>query len=71
MLHFLEQRYSGVHSVAGKYSLREELEIINDLDMMLSMDYANMHLASFVGVTVISLWGAQSLYWFLWLESEP
>jgi ADP-heptose:LPS heptosyltransferase len=62
MLHLLEQRYSGVHSVAGKYSLREELEIINDLDMMLSMDSANMHLASFVGVPVISIWGATHPY---------
>lgn len=53
-----EQKYSGVESVAGKHSLAKELEIIKELDIMISMDSANMHLASFVGTRVISIWGA-------------
>lgn len=44
-------------SVAGKYDLKKELEIISRLKLMVSMDSANMHLASIVGTPVISIWG--------------
>ncbi len=47
-----------VHSMAGKYSFREELHIISNLDVMISMDSANMHLASLFNIPVISIWGA-------------
>ena len=50
--------YSRITSVAGKYSKREELILISHLDVMVSMDSANMHLASLVGTPVISIWGA-------------
>jgi len=62
MLHALEQKYSGVQSAAGKYSLMEELDILKSLDLMISMDSANMHLASFVGTPVLSIWGATHPY---------
>ena len=38
-------------------SLESELEIISNLDVMLSMDSANGHLAANYNVPVISLWG--------------
>ena len=44
-------------SVAGKYDLKKEFEIISGLKAMVSMDSANMHLASLVGTPVISIWG--------------
>ncbi|NSL90355.1 glycosyltransferase family 9 protein [Chitinophaga sp. Mgbs1] len=44
--------------IAGRFSLAEELAIISQLDVMVSMDSANMHLASLFGVPVISVWGA-------------
>lgn len=44
--------------VAGKHTLKEELEIIRGLRIMICMDSANMHLASLVGTRVISIWGA-------------
>lgn len=50
--------YEGVTSVAGKQSFREELEIIKSLSLMVSMDSANMHFASALGVPVVSIWGA-------------
>jgi ADP-heptose:LPS heptosyltransferase len=53
-----EAAFSGVTSMAGKMSFKEELEIISGLDVMVSMDSANMHLASLYGVPVISIWGA-------------
>jgi ADP-heptose:LPS heptosyltransferase len=52
----------GVTSLAGKFSLEEELAIISHFDAMISMDSANMHLASLFGVPVISIWGATHPY---------
>lgn len=43
---------------AGKLSLKEELQRISELEIMISMDSANMHLASLVGTRCISIWGA-------------
>ncbi len=54
----LEQKYTNTYSLAGKYKLGEELKIMSHLDLMISMDSANMHLASFVRTPVISIWGA-------------
>jgi ADP-heptose:LPS heptosyltransferase len=47
-----------VTSVAGKYPLRDELAILNQCDVLVSMDSANMHLASLVATPVVSVWGA-------------
>lgn len=52
----------GVTSLAGRFSLGEELAIISHFDAMISMDSANMHLASLFGVPVISVWGATHPY---------
>ena len=52
------KKYTGVESVAGKKSLGEELELMQNLRVMISMDSANMHLASWVGPRVVSIWGA-------------
>lgn len=52
------RKYPAVESVAGRYSFEEELRLISQLDVMLSMDSANMHFASCKGVRVVSVWGA-------------
>lgn len=51
-------KYPNVESVAGKYTLGEELELMRGLRVMVTMDSANMHLASLVGTRVVSIWGA-------------
>jgi ADP-heptose:LPS heptosyltransferase len=51
-----------VYSVAGKYNFTDELNIISQLDAMISMDSANMHLASLFNVPVISIWGGTHPY---------
>ena len=51
-------KYAGVESLAGRFGFEEELERIAALDVMVSMDSANMHFASCVGVPVVSIWGA-------------
>jgi ADP-heptose:LPS heptosyltransferase len=47
---------------AGKLSMAQELKLISKLDVMVSMDSANMHLASLVGTRVVSIWGATHPY---------
>lgn len=42
--------------------LEEELSLMSRLDVMVSMDSANMHLASLVGTRVVSIWGATHPY---------
>ena len=39
-------------------SMHEELVLMSHLEVMLSMDSANMHLASLTGIPVVSVWGA-------------
>ena len=53
---------SNVIVVAGKMELKKELYLISNLDVMLSMDSANAHLAAMYGVKTITLWGATHPY---------
>lgn len=53
-----ERKYEGVESVAGKYRIDEEIGIMRGLRLMVTMDSANMHLASLAGTRVLSVWGA-------------
>ena len=57
LLQAWENEFTGVQSMAGRFSLREELVQISQLDVMITMDSANMHLASLCGVPVLSIWG--------------
>ncbi len=57
-----EKKIPNVQSLAGKLSLTEELEKIAKLEVMISMDSANMHLASVAGTRCISVWGATHPY---------
>lgn len=57
-----KEKFPAIVVAAGKYSLAEELELMKKLDLMISMDSANMHLASLVGIPVVSIWGATHPY---------
>lgn len=57
-LEIWEQQYPNTISLAGKLSLEDELKVISNLDVLVSMDSANMHFASLVNVPVVSIWGA-------------
>ena len=57
-----QKQNPNITSLAGKLSLAEELERIGRLKVMISMDSANMHLASLVGTRCISVWGATHPY---------
>ena len=54
--------HSNITSVIGKVNLEEELALISNLDLMLSMDSSGMHLASLKGIPVVSVWGATHPY---------
>lgn len=43
--------------IAGQLKLRQEIALMKHLDLMLTVDSANMHLASLAGVPLVSIWG--------------
>ena len=51
-----------VINMAGKISFQDELNLISNLDVMLSMDSGNGHIAAMLGVPVVTLWGATHPY---------
>ena len=51
-------KYKRVTCLAGKMSLSEELAQLATMNVVLSMDSANMHLSSLVGTPVLCIWGA-------------
>ena len=48
--------------IAGKVKFDVELNLIENLDIMLSMDSGNAHIAAMLGVKVITLWGGTHPY---------
>ncbi|MDD6552636.1 MAG: glycosyltransferase family 9 protein [Prevotellaceae bacterium] len=62
-MHAWCQRYPQCMTVADALKgLKEELILMSHLDVMISMDSANMHLASLVATPVVSIWGATHPY---------
>ena len=49
------QKYSTVYIVAGLLPLHLELALIRQLDVMISMDSANMHIAALSGIPAARL----------------
>ena len=57
-LNLFAQNRQNVSVVAGKLNLTQEIALISNLDVMLSMDSANAHIAAMLGTKVVTLWGA-------------
>ena len=55
-------KYPRTLSVVEKLNLTAELVLMSHLDVMLSMDSANMHLATLTATPVVSIWGATHPY---------
>ena len=55
-------KYPNVQAAQSQHGLAGELALMGQLDVMLSMDSANMHLASLVGTRVVSVWGGTHPY---------
>ncbi len=58
ILERLANTYSNTINAAGKFGLSQELQLISNLDCMLSMDSGNAHFAAIKGINTITIWGA-------------
>ncbi|MES2812303.1 MAG: glycosyltransferase family 9 protein [Bacteroidota bacterium] len=61
-LNHLKGNLDTVIVVAGQLKLQQELDLISNLDLMLSMDSGNAHIAAMLGIKVVTLWGATHPY---------
>ncbi|MDO4511137.1 MAG: glycosyltransferase family 9 protein [Bacteroidales bacterium] len=69
----LVQKYEHTVSIAEiKHTFTDEIALMQRCDVMLSMDSANMHLASVANLPVVSVWGATHPYcgFMGWKQSE-
>lgn len=57
-----ENKYQDCVNIVGKLSFDDELALISNLDLMLSMDSGNAHLAAMYGIPTITLWGVTHPY---------
>ena len=57
ILNKFEDSFDNTINLAGKVTLDEEMDVISNLDVMLSMDSGNAHIAAMLGVKVITIWG--------------
>ena len=57
-----EKQFGNCISVVDKITFSDELKLISNLELMLSMDSGNAHLAAMYGVPTITLWGVTHPY---------
>ncbi|MDR0907894.1 MAG: glycosyltransferase family 9 protein [Rikenellaceae bacterium] len=58
----LVSQADNITSVIGIINLGEELNLISNLDAIITMDSSAMHMASLVGTPVVSIWGGTHHY---------
>jgi hypothetical protein len=56
ILDALSNSKDNVINVAGKMKLQQELALISNLDVMVSMDSGNAHIAAMLGVKSLHFW---------------
>ncbi len=61
-LHALSRQFTNTVPIAGHLDFKDELALISNLDLMLSMDSGNGHLAALYGVPTVTLWGVTHPY---------
>lgn len=54
----MERTYPNVTALSGKVDMAGELNLMSNLDCIVSMDSLAMHMASLVATPVVSVWGA-------------
>ena len=67
----ISKTFTNTLNLVGKVSLEEELIIISNLDIMLSMDSGNAHLAANYGIPVVTLWGVTHPYAGFYPFNQP
>ena len=58
----LSQHTTHTKVIAGQISLVQELAVMSQFDVLVSMDSANGHMGALLGIPVITLWGATHPY---------
>ena len=58
----LISNFKKVYSAIGEFTLVEELILMQQMEVMLTMDSSNMHLARLVDTPVVSIWGSTHPY---------
>ncbi len=53
-----EFHFKNVYSIINKFSLSDEIALIDSCSKIIAMDSGNMHLASLTKTQIISIWGA-------------
>jgi ADP-heptose:LPS heptosyltransferase len=56
-LQMFQDDYENVINIAGKLSFEEEIDVLSNLDVMLSTDSGNGHIAAMLGIKVVTIWG--------------
>lgn len=62
LLEKIAQSKTNIISVAGRFSMDEELTLMSELKVMVAMDSGNAHMAAMMGIPVITLWGVTHPY---------
>ena len=62
ILDVIAAKYEAIINMAGKIKLAQELNLISNLDCMLSMDSGNAHFAAMLGVNTLTIWGITHPY---------
>lgn len=57
LLENLVNKFPNTINVAGNLKLDQELTLISNLDLMISMDSGNAHFAAMLGINTITIWG--------------
>ena len=58
----VESKFKNVISLVDNLSLDQQLDVISNIDMMVSMDSGNAHLAAMLGIKVFTIWGVTHPY---------
>ena len=58
----LSSKYPNVVNLANKYSLDQQMDVISNLEIMISMDSSNGHVAALLGIKVLTIWGLTHPY---------
>lgn len=57
VLNEMESAFENTVNIAGKLTLDEELDVVSNLEVMLSMDSGNAHIAAMLGIKTVTIWG--------------
>lgn len=58
----MESRCGNVTSAIGSMTLEQEMDLMSNTELVVSMDSSSMHMGSLLGLDVISIWGATHPY---------